>query len=73
MRAWQDEKLNGHSESPPPEHEDPWSASAGGGPGLTLMKLSNDLRDFQIKLDKIHPRYGDTMMLQFPDDDGIGL
>ncbi|WP_445169887.1 P63C domain-containing protein [Mycolicibacterium sp. Dal123E01] len=40
---------------------------------VTLMKLSKDWPDFQTKLDQIHPRFGDTMMLQFPEDDGTGL
>jgi P63C domain len=45
------------------------------GSVVTLMKLSNDWQDFRDKLDKIHPRFGDTMMLPFdePDDSGTGL
>jgi hypothetical protein len=33
------------------------------GSVVTLMKLSLNWRDFQDKLDRIHPRYGETMML----------
>lgn len=45
------------------------------GSVVTLMKLSSDWQDFRDKLDKIHPRFGDTMMLPFdePDDSGTGL
>ena len=42
---------------------------------VTLMKLSEDWDDFKDKIDRIHPRYGDTMVLPFPDsnDSGRGL
>ena len=30
---------------------------------MTLMKLSNDWHDFMRKLDRIHPRVGDTLQL----------
>ena len=45
------------------------------GSVVTLMKLSSDWTDFQHKLDKIHPRIGDTMVLPFDtsDDSGNGL
>ncbi len=36
------------------------------------MKLSKDWPDFQAKLDQIHPRYGDTMMLPFDDTNNSG-
>jgi hypothetical protein len=41
------------------------------GSVVTLMKLSKDWADFAIKLDRIHPRIGDTIPLPF--DDGLGL
>lgn len=31
---------------------------------ITIMKLSNDYNDFKLKLDQIHPLYGQTMLLQ---------
>jgi hypothetical protein len=40
------------------------------------MKLSRDWADFRNKLDQLHPRYGDTMVLPFDDegtDSGSGL
>jgi len=42
---------------------------------VTIMTLSSGWTDFQEKLDRIHPRFGDTMMLQFdePNDPGTGL
>ena len=47
------------------------------GSVVTLMKLSlkSDWTDFQHKLDRIHPRIGDTMVLPFDtsDDSGNGL
>lgn len=44
------------------------------GSVITLMKLSTDWPDFQGKLERIHPRIGDTMPLPFTDDDnGTGL
>lgn len=41
---------------------------------VTAMKLSHDYEDFKEKLDRIHPRYGETAALQFfgPDDEGGG-
>ena len=46
------------------------------GSVVTLMKLSDDWTDFQKKLERIHPRFGDTMLIPFPtdrDDTGRGL
>ena len=46
------------------------------GSVVTLMKLSRDWQDFQIKLDQIHPRVGDTIALPLDDyqpDSGRGL
>jgi len=46
------------------------------GSVVTLMKLSEQWPDFMNKLDRIHPRYDETMTLalEFPgDDDGKGL
>jgi P63C domain len=43
------------------------------GSVVTLMKLSDDWADFQKKLERIHPRIGDTMPLPFPEDNGTGL
>lgn len=47
------------------------------GSVVAIMKLSRDWRDFQRKLDRIHPRYNETMPLPWPDedenDDGRGL
>ena len=45
------------------------------GSVVTLMKLSYDWADFQRKLDRIHPRIGDTIPLPFDeyDDQGKGL
>jgi hypothetical protein len=40
------------------------------------MKLSQDWKDFQIKLDQIHPRVGDTIPLPLDDyqpDNRTGL
>lgn len=37
------------------------------GSVVTLMKLSRDWRDFEIKLDQIHPRVGDTIPLPLDD------
>lgn len=42
------------------------------GSVVTLMKLSSDWIDFQGKLDRIHPRIGETYKLPF-DDDGNGI
>ncbi len=46
------------------------------GSVVTLMKLSDDWEDFMTKLDRFHPRVGDTMVLPFDDpytDSGKGL
>ncbi len=40
------------------------------------MKLSDNYEDFIEKLDRIHPRFNETMKLAFPlpaKDDGKGL
>lgn len=41
------------------------------GSVVTLMKLSKNWDDFMSKLDKIHPRFGETMPLPFDDMDGL--
>jgi P63C domain len=38
---------------------------------VTIMKLSNDYSDFKNKIDRIHPRYGETIPMDFGDDEGI--
>ncbi|WP_344814656.1 P63C domain-containing protein [Microlunatus aurantiacus] len=44
------------------------------GSVVTLMKLSSDYQDFILKLDRIHPRVGEDMMLPFDlNDSGRGL
>jgi hypothetical protein len=50
------------------------------GSVVTLMKLSDNWSDFKTKLDRIHPRFGDTIPIPFPtndeaeeDDNGVGL
>lgn len=45
------------------------------GSVVTLMKLSDTWNDFRVKLDRIHPRFGDTIALPFDDihDNGKGL
>jgi hypothetical protein len=47
------------------------------GSVVTLMKLSSNWRDFNVKLDQIHPRIGDTIPLPFDvdpaPDSGRGL
>ena len=46
------------------------------GSVVTLMKLSRDWPDFEDKLDHIHPRFGETMILPLDfdqSDNGIGL
>ncbi len=41
---------------------------------VAIMKLSTDWPDFMGKVDRIHPRVGETMMLPFSEDDnGKGL
>jgi hypothetical protein len=41
------------------------------GSVVSIMKLSDDWKDFSGKLDRLHPRYGDTLPL--PMDDGKGI
>jgi hypothetical protein len=41
------------------------------GSVVSIMKLSDNWSDFSKKIDKLHPRYGDTMPL--PIDDGKGI
>ena len=44
------------------------------GSVVAIMKLSRDWTDFTNKLDRLHPRYGDTIALPFDwDDTGVGL
>jgi hypothetical protein len=47
------------------------------GSVVTLMKVSKDWNDFRVKIDRIHPKYGETMTLPFDDDldddSGTGL
>jgi hypothetical protein len=33
---------------------------------VTIMKLSRDYNDFMLKLDQIHPRFGDTISMALP-------
>lgn len=40
---------------------------------VAIMQLSDDWDDFKAKLDRLHPRFGDTLPLPFDDDDGRGL
>lgn len=40
---------------------------------VTIMKLSHDYDDFRAKLDRIHPRYGDTLPLDLQDPQEVGL
>ncbi len=44
---------------------------------ITIMKLSHSWDDFMIKLDRLHPRYGETLQLPFEynkeEDDGRGI
>ena len=37
-----------------------------------IMKLSDDYDDFKIKLDKVHPKYNETMSIEFDADDKEG-
>ena len=41
----------------------------------TVMRLSNDYEDFLSKLDKVHPRYDETLPFDFGDegDPGTGI
>lgn len=44
------------------------------GSVTAIMKLSESWDDFMVKVDRIHPRLGETMMLPFPEDyNGQGL
>jgi aryl carrier-like protein len=45
------------------------------GSVVAIMKLSSTWEDFMMKLDRIHPRYGDTLSLdlEYEDDNGRGL
>ena len=46
------------------------------GSVITLMKLSTDWNDFRDKIERIHPRFGETMVLPFDEeehDPGTGL
>jgi len=36
----------------------------------TIMKLSDEFDDFELKLDRVHPRYDRTLPLPLRDDDG---
>jgi hypothetical protein len=40
---------------------------------VTMMKLSANWQDFMEKLNKIHPRFGETLPLPFENDTGKGL
>ena len=42
------------------------------GSVTSIMKLSDTWSQFMDRLDRIHPRYGDTIPMEFPDD-GQGL
>jgi P63C domain len=33
-----------------------------------IMKLSNNIRDYQLKLNKVFPRFGDTLQIPFDDE-----
>lgn len=35
----------------------------------TIMKLSSDPADYRRKLDRVHPKFGDTLQIPFDDDD----
>ena len=37
---------------------------------VTIMKLSNEYDDFEVKIDRIHPRYDETLALPLLDKDG---
>jgi len=43
------------------------------GSVTTIMKLNKTWDGFMSQLDQLHPRYGDTMVLPFEDNTGIGL
>ena len=42
------------------------------GSVVTLMKLSTDWNDFRDKVERIHPRFGETMVLPFDEEDNSG-
>jgi hypothetical protein len=33
------------------------------------MKLSDEYEDFEVKLDRVHPRYDETLQLPFPGEE----
>lgn len=39
------------------------------GSVVTLMKVSSDWKQFMLRLDEIHPRFGETMVLPFGSED----
>jgi hypothetical protein len=39
---------------------------------VTAMKLSDDYNDFVEKLDILHPRYEETMAMEFMQDNDAG-
>ncbi len=43
------------------------------GAVVAIMKLSDNWNDFIDKLNRHYPRFGETMLLPFPEDDGTGL
>jgi P63C domain len=44
------------------------------GSVVTIMKLSDSWDDFMHKLERLHPRFGDTLLLPFDEPDtGVGL
>jgi hypothetical protein len=43
------------------------------GSVVSIMKLSSDWNDFREKINRLHPVYGDTLPIPFPEDDGVGL
>jgi P63C domain len=46
------------------------------GSVVTIMKLSDEWSDFKAKIDRLHPRYGQTVQLALDfdtSDDGVGL
>lgn len=40
---------------------------------VTVMKLSENYGDFIAKMDRVHPRFGETLSLVLDDDSGLGL
>jgi len=43
------------------------------GSVVTIMKLSDSWADFMKKIDRLHPKYGETIQLPLEFDDGKGL